>query len=76
MLWDWPWIIGAWFASLLVPVIVIGGIIWLIAIVARRPNTGPSKSSALEILEERYARGEIDREEFLERRSLLQRSDG
>ncbi len=33
--------------------------------------TLPSASSALQVLEDRYARGEIDREEFLQRRQDL-----
>jgi putative membrane protein len=33
-----------------------------------------SHSSALRILEERYARGEIPRDEFLERRAILMRA--
>lgn len=35
------------------------------------PDRTASRSNALSILEERYARGEIDREEFEERRRTL-----
>lgn len=42
----------------------------LVALVRRRSDGGP-KSSALSVLEERYARGEIDQQEFMERRRVL-----
>jgi putative membrane protein len=73
MMWwwgaDWGWLPG-----------LLMGVFWIAVIVAavlllRRevPNIRwPSGSSpALRLLEERYARGEITREEFLERRAVL-----
>jgi len=38
----------------------------------RTPPAGPAPSRAREILEERYARGEISAEEFQERRRMLE----
>ena len=48
-------------------------VVLLVASLLRnRPGTGPvASSSAIRILEERYARGEISRDEFLERRTAL-----
>lgn len=63
---------------------VFGVLLWvglILAVIAlvRRPSARPpsggaghgAPSSALRILEERYARGEITREEFHERRAVL-----
>lgn len=61
-----------WLASAAFWVLLIAGIIALV-----RSHGGGSSSfgggsgSALAVLEERYARGEVSREEFFERRSVL-----
>lgn len=61
----WFWVFG-----LIQPIFWIALIAFLVTLFRRKPRiTGPSR--ALGILEERYARGEIDREEFMERRSVL-----
>lgn len=50
---------------------LIAGVVWLVRTVSdsRRPGT----PSALEALELRYARGEIDRDEYHQRRDDLER---
>jgi putative membrane protein len=52
-----------------------GGLILLIVFAVRWLGGGPGKTASrktsLEILEERFARGEIDREDFEERKRLL-----
>lgn len=54
-----------------------GGVILLILWAVRLGSGGarasgpPGQQRAVEILEERYARGEIDRKEFEERRAVL-----
>ena len=45
---------------------------WLVRTSDNRADKGMSQSRALEILKERYARGEIDTEEFEQRRHLLE----
>lgn len=48
------------------------GLLYLLVRAFRgRGSAAPPRSPGLEVLEERYARGEITREEFLERRSVL-----
>lgn len=59
---------GMWFAWLIFA-IVIGLIVYLIAKVAaqnRGDNDHRSGETPLDILKQRYARGEISREEFLQ----------
>ena len=68
--WGWGWIAGL--ASLLFWV----GLIVVAVLLLRRevPNIGTHRwraPPAVRLLEERYARGEITREEFLDRRAVL-----
>ena len=72
----WGWGPGWWiFGSLLTIVFWVAVIALIVTLVrghsASEPSTGRSMTPALRILEERYARGEISREEFLERRAVL-----
>src|SRR5215475_1598884 len=63
------------------PILVIGGVIAFVVLLMRgarreatptwQPNTG--RQRPFDILRERFARGEIDRQEYEERRGLLSR---
>ncbi len=74
---DWGW--GHMIFGSLMMVLFWGGIIIVIVFLVRwlsSRSTGtvappPAGKSALEILNERFARGEIDKEEFEERKHLL-----
>lgn len=49
--------------------VIIGGIIWVVATIVsnnnrKQQNIFPHKEDALDILKNRYARGEINREQF------------
>lgn len=65
-----------------VPIVGFGGIaVWLVLIAVivlvvrgTRTTARDSGGPAVRLLEERYARGEITREEFLERRAVLDRT--
>jgi putative membrane protein len=72
------WGLGGWFWSifmLLFWVLVIVGLIflikWLVQTTRKGTGTSTEGSRALEILKERYARGEINKEEFEEKKRDL-----
>jgi putative membrane protein len=46
-------------------------VVLIVGLVRGRPAGGPRGAGPLHILEERYARGEISRDEFMERRAVL-----
>ncbi|MCB0953219.1 MAG: SHOCT domain-containing protein [Microthrixaceae bacterium] len=64
--WDggWMWLWGS--LMMLTWVVIIAGVAWFI-LRSRDHSAAVGKSHAAEILDERYARGEIDVEEYHER---------
>lgn len=56
---------------LLVLLAITAGIVWLVRILGDRSSQNGSATSPMRLLEERFARGDIDREEFEERRRTL-----
>jgi putative membrane protein len=67
--WGWGWVFGL--AGTVFWIAVIVGLILLLRGEIPRLRDRFGKPSALRILDERYARGEISRDEFLERRAVL-----
>jgi putative membrane protein len=64
----WGW--GAALIWAIFLVVVLAGIAALITFALRQPS-GPRPHSAEQILAERFARGEIDEEEYQQRRRAL-----
>lgn len=67
---------GGWFGMILVLAVVIAVAVLIIRWLggpwhATAPHQSPTTQSALDILKERFARGEIDKDEFEERRRIL-----
>jgi putative membrane protein len=70
--WEWGFGPGVWILGVLGSAAFWAAIVLLVVLLVRRPRgEGPARSSALDILEQRYARGEISRDEFIERRDVL-----
>lgn len=76
MMWNGGW--GHWIFGPLMMLLFLGILVFGVAAAIRwiggdgRPGQSTSNSSARAILEERYARGEIDEKEFRERKRTLE----
>jgi putative membrane protein len=75
--WGWGYGMG-WFGMIIMAVfwiaLIVGAVFlirWFTTSRGERGRDAPSKESALEILKKRYARGEIGKEEFEEKRKDL-----
>ena len=66
----WGW--GMAIFGLVFMVLIVVLVAWLIWLATRRPGSfGDGRRGAVDLLDERYARGEIDRDEYLQRKSDL-----
>ena len=68
---DVGWMGGLWMLLFLVGIIVLA--VWAVQAVGRGQHRPAERNRAKEILEERFARGEIDQQEFTARRRELER---
>jgi putative membrane protein len=66
---------GHWIFSLIFWVLVIGALLLAVWAVGKRPQSASRRTTPRDILDERYARGEIDREEYRLRRADLDASE-
>ena len=70
---DWSKFFFEWALPLTLLLTFWGLIILVLVGLVRGRGRAPARSAALRILEERYARGEINGDEFVERRRVLVR---
>lgn len=69
---SWAYGMSGWIGMLLFWAFIILLLVFLVRALANRtPSDQDGQSRALDILNERYAKGEINQEEYEERRSTL-----
>jgi len=73
--WGWFGMMLFWLIPLLVVIVLTAAAIKYLFSGGARSNTATrdDRNRALEVLEERYARGEINREEYLQKRDDMKR---
>jgi putative membrane protein len=67
MHWDYGWGMGfglGWISMVVFWILLILGIVYLVKMIAGGTKKVETTESALEILKKRYAKGEINKEEF------------
>lgn len=73
MMWrdggGWSW--GMMFVGMVMMIGFWVLVAWVIVTVVRRPDARPSSGDAQQILDERFARGELDADEYRQRRDAL-----
>lgn len=77
MMWSGDWSGWGWIPMLLSMLVFWGGLVGIVAFAIRAlsKSQSPAPESPMDLLKERYARGEIDGDEFDERRQVLTRAE-
>ncbi|MDI6802180.1 MAG: SHOCT domain-containing protein [Thermodesulfovibrionales bacterium] len=69
---DYGWGMGfGWLFMIIFWILIILGVVYLIKLIAGAPKKEEKGEAALDILKQRYARGEISKEEFEEKKKDL-----
>ncbi len=72
MHWNYGWGMGfGWLIMVIFWVLVILGVVYLIKLIAGGARREEKRDTALDILKQRYAKGEITKEEFEEKKKDL-----
>ncbi len=72
MHWDYGWGMGfGWVFMILFWVLIGLGIVYLVKLIAGGSKKEEQTETALDILKKRYARGEISKEEFEEKKKNI-----
>lgn len=69
--YDWGMMGFGWFFMVIFWVLVIIGVIYLIKLIIPGAKCGTKEETALDILKKRYAKGEVSKEEFEEKKKDL-----
>lgn len=75
MHWYQSGMTGGWFIMMLIPLVIVGIVVYLL--LDGKNDSGRRdrrEDRALEILDERFANGEIDEEEYRKKKELLRKS--
>lgn len=71
-MWDGGWMFFGPLTMIAFVAVIVGVVVLLVrGLGGHRSGAAPSEDNALHILQERFARGEIDKEEYEERRRSL-----
>ena len=68
------WMGGMWFFPLLFWILVVAGVVFIVKWMRERGQETKPQESALDVLNKRYARGELDRETFEQMKKDIQGS--